>query len=58
MVRIDSDDEKVAQSPGALKITDVANMKGIETPVGEEDGCAIRTPGSNSVQKSCAIHDA
>lgn len=44
LIGIDTDDEKIAEAPGGLQITSMADMHQIETAVGKDDTVALLPP--------------
>ena len=45
----DADDKKIPQIPGLFQIVHMADVKKVETAIGEADALALRTPFTHAV---------
>ena len=59
-IRVDADDERVAEAPGLLEIADMPGMQQIEHAVGEDDRLSGRAQGRDTLLRrgEAVAHDA
>ncbi len=58
LVRVDADDEQVAQALRRLKVTDVPDVQQVETAVGEDDARAPSARDGHARDEAVALKDA